>query len=74
VWDRLFGTFEPEVEPVRYGLTKNVTTFHPVRVAFHEWIAIARDDVEFMAYRRFHVAYWGSRRARGRHPPRHVPC
>ena len=43
VWDRLFGTFEPERAPVDYGLTKNLTTFNPLRVAFHEFAAIARD-------------------------------
>ncbi|GIH14569.1 sterol desaturase family protein [Rugosimonospora africana] len=43
VWDRLFRTFEPEVEPVVYGLTKNIDTYNPVRVAFHEYAAIARD-------------------------------
>jgi sterol desaturase/sphingolipid hydroxylase (fatty acid hydroxylase superfamily) len=43
VWDRLFGTWEPESERVRYGLTKQLETFHPVRVAFHEYIALARD-------------------------------
>ncbi|WP_370247056.1 sterol desaturase family protein [Nocardioides sp.] len=43
VWDRLFGTFEAEGERVRYGLTKNIDTFHPVKVAAHEWVAIARD-------------------------------
>ncbi len=43
MWDRLFGTFEPERAAVDYGLTKNLTTFHPVRVAFHEFAAIARD-------------------------------
>ncbi len=43
VWDRLFGTFEPEGERVRYGLTKNIGTFNPVRVAFHEYGAIWRD-------------------------------
>ncbi len=43
VWDRLFGTFEPEVEAVRYGLTKNISTHNPARVAFHEYAAIARD-------------------------------
>ncbi|GAA4114983.1 sterol desaturase family protein [Nocardioides fonticola] len=43
VWDRLFGTFEAEGERVRYGLTKNVDSFNPVRVAFHEWTAIWRD-------------------------------
>jgi sterol desaturase/sphingolipid hydroxylase (fatty acid hydroxylase superfamily) len=44
VWDRLFGTFAGEQERVRYGLTKNVHTFNPARVAFHEYLALA-DDV-----------------------------
>ncbi len=43
IWDRLFGTFEPEGEKPVYGLTKNLTTFNPVRIAFHEFAAIARD-------------------------------
>ena len=43
VWDRIFGTWEPEGERVRYGLTKQLETFHPVRVAFHEYAALARD-------------------------------
>ena len=41
VWDRLFGTFEPEGERVVYGLTKNIGTYNPVRVAFGEYAAIA---------------------------------
>ena len=43
VWDRLFGTFEPEEEPVVYGLTRNIETFNPVRIATHEWRDMARD-------------------------------
>jgi sterol desaturase/sphingolipid hydroxylase (fatty acid hydroxylase superfamily) len=43
VWDRLFGTWEPEDERVRYGLTTQLETFHPVRVAFHEYLALAHD-------------------------------
>ncbi|MEA2346852.1 MAG: hypothetical protein QOG62_639 [Thermoleophilaceae bacterium] len=43
IWDRMFGTFEPEEERVRYGLTKNIGTFNPVRAAFHEYIAIWND-------------------------------
>lgn len=43
VWDRIFGTFEPEGERVRYGLTRNIETFNPVRVAFHEYVDIWRD-------------------------------
>ena len=43
VWDRLFGTFEPEGERVTYGLTKNITTRNPLRVATHEYVALYRD-------------------------------
>ena len=43
VWDRLFKTFEPETECVVYGLTINVDTYNPLRVAFHEYAAIGRD-------------------------------
>ncbi|SLN22041.1 Fatty acid hydroxylase superfamily protein [Roseivivax jejudonensis] len=45
VWDRLFGTFVPECddERVDYGLVRNLGTFNPIRVAFHEWVAIFRD-------------------------------
>jgi hypothetical protein len=43
LWDRLFGTFEPERAHVRYGLTKNIGTFNLWRIAFHEWSALARD-------------------------------
>ena len=43
IWDRLFGTFEPEGEPVVYGLTKNLDTFAPTRVAAHEHFEMLRD-------------------------------
>jgi sterol desaturase/sphingolipid hydroxylase (fatty acid hydroxylase superfamily) len=43
VWDRLFGSFEPEGERSVYGLTKNIATYNPVRVAFGEFGALARD-------------------------------
>jgi sterol desaturase/sphingolipid hydroxylase (fatty acid hydroxylase superfamily) len=43
VWDRLFGTWTVEGERVRYGLTKNLDTFNPMKVAFHEYGAMWRD-------------------------------
>lgn len=45
VWDRLFGSFaaERDDEPARYGIVKNIETFNPIRIAFHEWLAIVRD-------------------------------
>lgn len=43
IWDRIFGSFEPEAERVRYGLTKNIETYNPVKVAFGEFHNIAMD-------------------------------
>lgn len=45
VWDRLFGTFAPEerADPVRYGLTHDLESFNPLRIAVHEFVAIASD-------------------------------
>lgn len=43
IWDRMFGTFQPEEFRPTYGLTKNVVTFNPVKVAFHEWMNMGKD-------------------------------
>ncbi|XP_023214083.1 alkylglycerol monooxygenase-like [Centruroides sculpturatus] len=34
IWDRMFGTFEPESDKVVYGLTHPINTFNPVKVQF----------------------------------------
>jgi sterol desaturase/sphingolipid hydroxylase (fatty acid hydroxylase superfamily) len=43
IWDRLFGTFAIEDERVIYGLTKDIETFNPLRIGFHELASIGRD-------------------------------
>ncbi|CDO30015.1 sterol desaturase family protein [Mycolicibacterium porcinum] len=43
LWDRIFGTFVGEGEPVRYGLTKNIDTYNPIKVNYHEFIAMVGD-------------------------------
>ena len=45
IWDRLFGTFSPEVsnEPPRYGLTHNLENQRPLNVLLHEYRSILRD-------------------------------
>jgi sterol desaturase/sphingolipid hydroxylase (fatty acid hydroxylase superfamily) len=45
IWDRLFGTFSPEVENERpkYGLTTDLTSTAPFHVATHEYKAIWAD-------------------------------
>jgi sterol desaturase/sphingolipid hydroxylase (fatty acid hydroxylase superfamily) len=45
IWDRLFGTFEsedPDDEP-RFGLTKNIHSYNPLWIAFHEWADMFHD-------------------------------
>ena len=45
IWDKLFGTFQAEddKDPVKYGLTKNIGTYNPLTMVFHEWKAIYND-------------------------------
>ncbi|WP_421825611.1 sterol desaturase family protein [Larkinella sp.] len=51
IWDRFFGTFQPEEERPTYGLSKNIETHNPVRIAFHEWIDICRDVAKSGSFR-----------------------
>ncbi len=43
IWDKLFGTFEPEVEKPVYGLVKNIKTYNPIKIAFLEWVHLFKD-------------------------------
>lgn len=51
IWDRLFGTFERERDPVVYGLTKNIDTFNPGRVVTHEYADMLRDVADSSTWR-----------------------
>jgi sterol desaturase/sphingolipid hydroxylase (fatty acid hydroxylase superfamily) len=35
IWDRLLGTFEPEISPVRYGISEPLNSVNPIQVFFH---------------------------------------
>src|SRR6478752_4015570 len=48
IWDKLFGTFQPELsaetyQPIVYGLTKNMENPNAITVIFHEWKQIWLD-------------------------------
>jgi hypothetical protein len=47
IWDKLFGTFQEELgeEPVIYGITKNIHTYNPIKIATHEYAALIHDVV-----------------------------
>lgn len=43
IFDRLFGTYVAETEPCKFGLITQVNSHNPLRIAFFEWLKIARD-------------------------------
>ena len=48
IWDKLFGTFQPELpaekyQPIKYGLTKPLEKEDPVNLVVHEWKNIGKD-------------------------------
>jgi sterol desaturase/sphingolipid hydroxylase (fatty acid hydroxylase superfamily) len=48
IWDKLFGTFQPELpeenyQPMKYGLTKPLEKETPATIVFHEWQNIFKD-------------------------------
>jgi sterol desaturase/sphingolipid hydroxylase (fatty acid hydroxylase superfamily) len=43
IWDRLFGTFEPEVRRPTYGLTKPVNTYNVITLEYGAYRQIIRD-------------------------------
>ena len=45
IWDKMFGTYQAELkeEPVRYGLVTKKDISGPMKVIFHEFIAIWQD-------------------------------
>jgi sterol desaturase/sphingolipid hydroxylase (fatty acid hydroxylase superfamily) len=54
VWDRLFGTFQrelPDVDPVVYGLTRNVGSHNLWTVSTHEYREIFRDVARSTTWR-----------------------
>ena len=48
IWDKLFGTFQPELppeeyQPLKYGLTKPIGKETPFSIVFHEWSSLRKD-------------------------------
>ncbi|WP_143961661.1 sterol desaturase family protein [Litoribacter populi] len=43
IWDRMFGTFMPEDDRPTYGITKEINTYNPIYLVFHEFVDIWKD-------------------------------
>ncbi|GAB3262636.1 sterol desaturase family protein [Chitinimonas naiadis] len=42
IWDKLFGSYVEEEETPRYGIVVQVKGHNPIKLTFHEWIAMFR--------------------------------
>ena len=51
IWDRLFGSFTEEQQRPTYGLTKNIETYNPLRIATHEWGDLIQDQMQSLSWR-----------------------
>ena len=57
IWDKLFGTFQAELpveeyQPIRYGLTTNISTVNPINLIFHEWNNMWKDLKQNISWKR----------------------
>lgn len=43
IWDKLFGSFQEETFQPQYGLTVNINTKNPLKIASHEIISLSKD-------------------------------
>lgn len=59
IWDRMFGTFEPEREQVQYGLVNNVNTYNPVKITFMAWSSIWQDMKQSNSMNQILRAFFG---------------
>jgi alkylglycerol monooxygenase len=60
IWDRLYGTFEPEVEQVRYGITEQLTSHHVLHIQTHEFRKVFREAWAARGLRRKWLALFAS--------------
>ncbi|MEM8563385.1 MAG: sterol desaturase family protein [Pseudomonadota bacterium] len=65
IWDRLFGTFAREVEPVCYGLTEPLQSVNPVKIWFHGFTRLARNIACATSGKDFYAALFGPQSEHG---------
>ena len=60
IWDRMFGTFQPEEEQAKYGITKPVNSYNPVYLVFHAWMDLFRDVRTAKSFKEVWTIMFGS--------------
>ena len=60
IWDKFFGTFEPESEKVIYGIKDNVKTFNPFKITFMLWIKMYKDSKSAVGLKEKFLSFFGT--------------
>ncbi|MDB5281990.1 MAG: sterol desaturase family protein [Bacteroidota bacterium] len=47
IWDRLFGTYQPETEPVKYGITTGFVSYNPFKLIFHGFGDLVKGKINY---------------------------
>jgi len=47
IWDRIFGTYQPETEPVEYGITTGFVSHNPLVLVFHGFVDFFRGKMDY---------------------------
>ncbi len=66
IWDRMFGTFEPEKAKVKYGLVNNVNTFNPIKITIMGWQSMISDIQNAKNYKEVFSIIFGPPNTRNR--------
>ncbi|MDZ7923839.1 MAG: sterol desaturase family protein [Marinagarivorans sp.] len=51
IWDRFFGTYEEEVEPVIYGVVGMEPTRNPIKVLLRGWVILGKVGFSYLQAR-----------------------
>ena len=60
IWDRMFGTYAEEIEPVVYGLINNVKTFNPLKITLFSWASFIKDFKQAETITDKIKSFWGT--------------
>jgi len=58
VWDRMFGTFAPEIEPPVYGIRVPLDSWNVAWANVHRLVEVGRESLVALAHFRFAQAAW----------------
>jgi len=60
IWDKFFGTFEPEDEKVIYGIKENVKTFNPFKITFMLWVKMYEESKYAVGLKEKFLSFFGT--------------